>query len=125
MLSGLRKRPILAAGWLIFFGVSTAALFLILREHPDVVRSRAESVDLLAKAGTADELPAAVGDLGGVFHLRDGAWLAVRYEDRHHGDFWSSAVALDSCGRWYTSTEHHCGSFRGYRRDWDQVLELC
>ena len=70
------------------------------REH---MRRNAEaySFRVLAKPQTPAGLQAAVGNLGIVFHTRDGGWIAVRYVDTHSGPIWSSSVARDSGGRWF------------------------
>jgi hypothetical protein len=83
-------------------------------------RRRAEeahSIQVLAKAQTPAELQEAVGDLGIVFHTRDGGWIAVRYVDTHAGPIWSSSVARDSGGHWFVSSYHFCGRFQFYRQD--------
>jgi hypothetical protein len=98
--------------------------YLLLRERPEVARARADSVDRLASARTAKELEATVGDLGILILLRDGSWIAVRYRDSHALPIWSSAVALDSSGRWYASENHYCGTFKIYRARWDRILEV-
>ena len=73
---------------------------------------RAKARRVLGAAKTPEELRRAVGSLGKVFMLKDGAWVAVRYTDSHSAGY-SCAVALDSGGRWLYSSRHFCGRF-GY-----------
>ena len=71
---------------------------------------------------TAAELEDAVGDLGAVFHFHDGSWIAVRYNDSHSMAPWSFAIALDSGGLWFESTEHFCGAFKANRDERDMIV---
>jgi hypothetical protein len=88
----------------------------------EAARRRAEAVSfqVLARAQTPDELDEAVDYLGVVLHTRDGGWVAVRYRDTHAGPIWSSAVARDSGGRWFVSSQHFCGRFLSYRQRKEQ-----
>ena len=117
--------------WLLFFGfgavgimVSVGTAYWVFFYNPEIARAREGSVQLLAEAQNVHAMEEAVGELGILFHFADGSWIAVRYVDHHHGDFWSSAVALDSTGRWYESEVHFCGQFRIYRGQWDRTLEI-
>jgi hypothetical protein len=80
---------------------------------PVVERQRARLA--LADSATTN-LETAVGPLGTVLLLRDGSWLAIRYKDSHAYPAWSLAVARDSGGTWFESTEHFYGSFRVIRQ---------
>jgi len=73
--------------------------------------TRWESKRILAAAQTTNELSAAVGNLGCFLTFTDGPWMAIRYCDSHGGKLASSAVARDSRGGWFESSEHFCGSF--------------
>jgi hypothetical protein len=78
-------------------------------------RAEAESFRVLARARSIQELEQAAGNLGVVLRLRDGGWIAIRYQDSHADSAWSSAVARDSHGAWFVSTAHHCGRFAAHR----------
>jgi hypothetical protein len=79
----------------------------------------------LARCQTVSELEEVTDWLGVVLKTRDGGWIAIRYRDSHKqaGGLWSSAVARDSDGRWYVSSEHFCGRFQGYRLDKKKLNE--
>lgn len=88
-------------------------------------RARAESVELLASAAGVDALEEAVGPLGVVIRLQDGAWIAISYRDSHSAaNFFSSSVALCSDGTWLESDEHYCGEFGAYRSMRHQAREM-
>jgi hypothetical protein len=74
-----------------------------------------ESIGVLKKAKSLDELKEAVNSLGIFISLKDQSWIAIRYNDLHVFTIPSSAVALDSSGKWYASTYHFCGQFGIYR----------
>jgi hypothetical protein len=100
-------------------GVVVAVLVLGLPPGPNLAarqRAEADSFRALARAGPAEELTRAVGDLGVVLRPRIGGWVAVRYRDSHVGGIWSSAVARDSGGAWFVSDRHYCGRIAVYRR---------
>jgi hypothetical protein len=78
--------------------------------------AEAESFALLARARSPAELREVVGPLGAVLALRGGGWVAIRYRDSHAAPGWSSAVARDSGGAWFTSGEHFCGRFQLHRQ---------
>lgn len=75
-----------------------------------------ESFAILKAAKTQEDIQVAVGELGYVFHLTNGKWVAIRYCDSHVLPIASSAVALDSSGNWRVSREHYCGRFRAFGR---------
>jgi hypothetical protein len=93
-------------------GVSWSSRFGFLegREAAEV-----ESVQELRRAASWEQLQEAVGCLGLVLRLPNGSWIAIRYRDSHATKFWSSAVALDSEGKWFVSRYHYCGNLAGYR----------
>jgi hypothetical protein len=76
--------------------------------------TRKESVRLLAAAQTTNELALAVGDLGLFLSFPDGAWMAIRYRERHAMGALSSAVARDSGGMSFFSEHHFCGYLSAY-----------
>lgn len=119
-----RRRFIFLVLGALLVMTSIGIAFAFFLPNPAIAKAREASVDLLADAADPEAMEKAVGHLGIIFHLDDGSWIAIRYVDRHHGDFWSSAVALDSAGGWYESEEHFCGQFMIYRRQWDRTLEL-
>jgi hypothetical protein len=82
-------------------------------------RAQEESIQVLKRAETIQDLERAVGHLGVVVRLRDNGWVAVRYRDAH-GPLWSSAVARDSKGGWFVSRVHFCGRFKQYR-EWREA----
>lgn len=124
MVAGASRGKGLRSGAIVAFLVMLVVAFIAMMPNRDVARAREESVRTLAAADSAAAMEEAVDDLGIVFHFADGSWIAVRYVDRHHGGFWSSAVALDSEARWYASEVHFCGQFRIYRGQWERTLEL-
>jgi len=56
---------------------------------------------------SGEALETAVGPRGTVLHFSNSSWIAIRYDDSHIAP-WELAVALDSDGQWYESTEHFC-----------------
>ena len=78
-----------------------------------VLQWRARSI--LEAAKTPDQLRQAAGQLGAFYPLGDGSWVAIRYADRHGFPRYSSAVAHDSAGRWYSSNHHFCRRFAAFR----------
>lgn len=80
----------------------------------------------LAAASNAAELREACyrKSLGTIFSFDDGSWIAVSYRDSHGGAGFSSAIALDSKGRWYSSEFHFCGMFLGLRAQQAERYEL-
>lgn len=74
-----------------------------------------ESIEVLQSAQSVDALREAVEPLGIFITLPDNSWIAIRYKDRHVFLIPSSAVALDSSGRWFASSYHFCGQFQIYR----------
>ena len=97
------KQPLLIGLSLVVTFAVLGLAFAFFVPNSAVARVRGESIRALSGAVNSDAMENAVGHLGIVFHLADGSWIAIRYVDRHNGDFWSSAVALDSEGRWYDS----------------------
>jgi hypothetical protein len=85
-----------------------------LARHRELAEER-HSVEILSRAKTVEELEMAVGGLGVMLRLKDGAWIAIRYWDSHGGTIASSAVARDSAGNWFRSNVHFCGRFQYYR----------
>jgi len=61
---------------------------------------------------SASELEKVLGPLGVVLHFKDGSWLAISYRDDHSFLGWSAAVARDSEGAWFESSEHFCGHLK-------------
>jgi hypothetical protein len=85
---------------------------------------RAKAHRLLTAAKSLTELRIAVGSLGRVFVLGDGSWVAVRYTDSHAYPGYSCAVALDSGGHWFYSSQHFCGRFRIYTQTEKRTREF-
>ena len=85
---------------------------------------RAKAHRLLAAAKSPTDLKTAVGSLGRVFVLGDGSWVAVRYTDSHAYPGYSCAVALDSGGHWFYSSQHFCGRFRIYAQTEKRTREF-
>jgi len=106
------KRPLkVLAHCLLWPIVFLAAYVTYLHLLIDPIFSRMESRRLLSNAATPEQLEEAVGTLGVFYTFPDGSWLAIRYRDSHAGGIWSMAVARDSGGGWYQSSEHFCGAF--------------
>lgn len=76
----------------------------------------AMSMRLLSRAHSREELEKAVGDMGVVLSLRDGQWIAVRYDESEETPEFSNAVARCSDGSWFESTSRHSGRFQIYRK---------
>lgn len=118
-----------AKRWLLIGGLLVASAVAVVvavgsMSNPAMVRARDESVRVLSLATDASAMEDAVGSLGIIFHLADGAWIAVRYVDCHALPIWSKGVALDSKGRWFESDVHFCGQFKIYRGQWERTLEV-
>jgi hypothetical protein len=73
-------------------------------------RVRRESLSILGAATSTNALLEAVGHLGIFISLQDGSWIAIRYRDTHGGRIDSMAIARDSGGGWFESTEHYCAT---------------
>lgn len=91
--------------------IALVAYVFVLQKYIGPVIERQIARHSFPKA-TPAELEDVVGYLGAVFHFRDGTWMAVRYNDSHSIAAWSFAIARDSGGMWFESTEHFCGAFR-------------
>jgi len=86
-------------------------------------RFRSQSLRILSEAQSVADLKEAVGELGFLFELGDGAWIAVRCGESHGLCHWSKAVAADSTGNFYESDADFRGRFAEYRarkRAWSQ-----
>jgi len=107
-------------------GVLTlCALFLFwlfYHNHYWVRNNHDISEQLLGQAHDPKEMESAIGYLGILFHLEDESWIAIRYVDTHSLNIQSSAIALDSQGRWYESDEHFCGRFNSCKLKYDAIL---
>ena len=115
------KRVFAILASLVLLGVCAVFMLPYVAARRALARERSQAIVSLRAAKTASELNDAVGYLGMVQPIGDHAWIAIRYKDMHVSPgFWSHATALDSNGRWYVSTFHHCGSFQSYRK----ALEL-
>jgi hypothetical protein len=90
----------------LFFAYITSLHLFI-----DPFFARREAIRLLSAASTSQQLQEAVGSLGTFYTFPDSSWVAIRYRDSHSGGIWSVAVARDSGGDWYQSSEHFCGAF--------------
>lgn len=80
-------------------------------------RVRKGSVSILRAAQSTNELRDAVGYLGIFIPQQNGSWIAIRYRDTHAGRVESLAIARDSGGGWFESTNHFCGTFLIYQRE--------
>ncbi len=114
----MRRRIVIL---IVIFAVSvvTVAWYRYSLQAAAIQRSQEferESFAILNATKTQEDIQAAVGDLGYVFHLSNGKWVAIRYRDSHEWPIASSAVALDSSGNWWVSREHFCGRFRAFGR---------
>jgi hypothetical protein len=94
------------------------------KAHLQRTRAEEASFEILARATSPSELEEAVESLGLFLKYPDGSWLAIRYRDSHYYPMWSSSVARDSGGSWFTSQVHFCGRFRYYRQWKEQGSEL-
>jgi hypothetical protein len=106
----------------ILYGLSAVILLIIL--WPIVIlpaqwrwQTQRESVAILSGAKTADDLKKAVGSLGIVIPIRGGSWIAIRYRDTHSLPSTSLAIACDSEGFMFKSTNHFCGQFPIYEHE--------
>lgn len=75
-------------------------------------QARTAAIESLSHAKTLEECKAEL-KLGTWLQMRDGSWIAIRYQDCH-GPLWSVAIAKDSSGNWYESREHFCGMWGSY-----------
>ncbi len=94
------------------------------KAHLQQSSAEAASFEILARAASPEELEEAVESLGLFLKYPDGSWLAIRYRDSHYYPMWSSSVARDSGGSWFTSQVHFCGRFQYYRHCKEQGEEL-
>lgn len=106
----------------ISYGLSAIVLLVIL--YLTVIapaqwrwETRREVIAILDSSKTTDELRKAVGPLGIFIPIRGGSWMAICYRDTHSLPFTSLAVARDSDGRMFQSTQHYCGQFSLYEND--------
>src|SRR5262249_14500033 len=111
----MRPRFLLALAILFLFLLFLWFVFPGWKQRWKEDAAEKESIRLLAEASAGRSLEEAVGHLGIVFRLREGSWIAIRYRDSHVFPMWSSAVALDSKGNWFRSTQHYCGRFMAHR----------
>lgn len=84
-------------------------------------QARSEAIAALSNVNTLEECKPIL-KLGTWLQMKDGSWIAIRYDDCH-APFWSMSVAIDSGGNWYESDEHFCGQFMGYESRKETVAE--
>ena len=118
-----RIMKIIAATVLLLVAAFALFLFVI---HPLIWRARVkhESIQILEAAQTTNDFAEAVGRLGIFLTFPDESWIAIRYRDSHSGGVNSFAVARDSEGTWYQSSDHYCGRFLNYRAEAERHVEI-
>ena len=74
------------------------------------------AVTLLSAGHSDEDFVKACGEKGVFVRINESEWIAIRYKDVHSAAGWSLATALDSDGKWWQSTHHHCARFAAYKR---------
>ena len=81
-------------------------------------QTQRESVEVLTRATSAQQLEEAVKPYGVFVQATDGSWVAVRYRDTHYFSLIQSlAIAKDSGGRWFACDRHFCGWLNSFAKE--------
>lgn len=78
--------------------------------------ARASAIAELSKAAGSLEACKPILKQGTWATMKDGSWIAIRYESMHRIGT-DLAIAVDSSGQWYESDQHFCEGLDGYQNE--------